>query len=123
MSGARGFTVVEALVAFAIMAVSMVVFYEAMGTSFRTLDRAADVDEAVLVAQSALDGIVAQRRLPDVQSGRSGAYNWSAQILPLSSATSGLLVLRTVRMRVQWPGGGRGVTLERALLVPAEAAR
>lgn len=119
MRGAQGFTVIEALVAFAIMAVSLTVLYESMGTSFRTLDRAADVDEAVLVAQSALDGIVAQRRVPEVLSGRNGVYDWAAEIAPLKRASTGLVVLRTLRLHVSWQGGGRGVMIERTLLVPA----
>ena len=119
MSGERGFTVIEALIAFAILAVSLAVLYEAMGTSFRTLDRAASVDEAVLVAQSAMDTIVAERRLPQVLSGRSGVYGWRAEVLPQSGASSDVLALRLLRLQVRWPGGGRGVTLERTLLIPA----
>jgi general secretion pathway protein I len=119
MSGERGFTVIEALIAFAILAVSLAVLYEAMGTSFRTLDRAASVDEAVLVAQSAMDTIVAERRLPQVLSGRSGVYGWRAEVLPQNGASSDVMALRLLRLQVRWAGGGRGVTLERTLLIPA----
>jgi general secretion pathway protein I len=116
----RGFTVVEALVAFAILAVSLSVLYEAMGTSFRTLDRAARVDQAVLVAQSAIDAIVAERRLPEVMSGRSGVYDWRAEVVPGESG--GAVALWTLRVSVRWAGAGRGVMIERALLVPSGGA-
>jgi general secretion pathway protein I len=119
MSGQRGFTLIEALIAFAILAVTLVAIYQAMGTSFRTLDRAAGVDEAVLVAQSVLDRIVAERRVPRLLSGEVGRYRWSAEVLP-GAARGEKLTLRPMRLRVQWQGGGQGVAIERLLLVPVE---
>jgi general secretion pathway protein I len=120
MTAQRGFTLVEAVIAVAILAVSLVALYEAMGTGFRTLDRAAAVEEAVLVAQSALDGTVALGQLPEARRGTAGIYAWRLDVGPEPEAASGALHQRAIRVTVEWPGGGRGVSIERLLLLPTE---
>ena len=127
MSDQRGFTLVETLVAFAILAVVLVSFYEAMGTGFRSFDAAARVEEAVLIAQSQLDRVVALRRLPEqVQGDVEGTpYRWHGEILGAKDEsnqppqTSPLRAV-TLRLAVNWqgPAGARGVSIDRLLLVP-----
>ena len=70
MSREEGFTLVEALVAFAILAVVLISLYEAMGTGLRSFGAAAKVEEAVLIAQSQLDRIVALNHLPQQREGK-----------------------------------------------------
>lgn len=114
----RGFTLIETLIALAILAVTLVAFYEAMATGFRTFDMAADVEEAVLIAQSQLDRVVALRRIPGQAQGSAGAYRWRIDVQPAASSEA-VLQLRTLRMSVLW-SGGRGVSIERLVLVPSE---
>ena len=118
MTAERGFTLIEALIGFAILAVTLVAFYEAMGTSFRTFARAAEVEEAVLVAQSELDRIVATRRVPAEQRGTTGRYAWQLDVLATARGTTGLMRLQPLKLTVTWPSAGRGVVLERSMLVP-----
>ncbi|MCE9521369.1 MAG: prepilin-type N-terminal cleavage/methylation domain-containing protein [Alphaproteobacteria bacterium] len=129
MTGERGFTLVETLVAFAILAVVLVALYDAMGTSFRTFHAAAEVNEAVLIAQSQLDRIVALKRLPDETQGKVDGtpFQWRLDIRPQSEAqekqqANSPLSAVTVRLDVTWPGRARAqsVSLERLLLVPRQ---
>jgi general secretion pathway protein I len=116
MSGQRGFTIVESLVALAVLAITVVALYEAIGTGFRTFDRAAKIEEAVLLAQSQLDRIVALRRLPDVRQGTvdGSGFDWRLSIVPAGSAR-----LATVRVTVTWPERAQGVSIERLMLLEA----
>ena len=65
MKNERGFTLVEALIAFAILAVVLVALYESMGTSLSGLARAGRFDEAVLIAESRLAELDAMTTLPE----------------------------------------------------------
>ncbi|MFM9862880.1 MAG: prepilin-type N-terminal cleavage/methylation domain-containing protein [Micropepsaceae bacterium] len=117
MTGQRGFTIIESLVALAVLAITVVALYEAIGTGFRTFDRAAEVEEAVLIAQSELDRIVALRRLPDVLQGtvEDTSFRWRLDVA--SGAKAQQLV--SLKLTVTWPGRSGGVTIERLLLLEA----
>ena len=115
MSGQRGFTIMESLVALAVLAITVVALYEAIGTGFRTFDRAAEVEEAVLVAQSELDRIVVQRRVPNVRQGNVEGTRFRWQ-LSVSSTNSRLA---RMRLNVTWPGRATGIAIERLVLMDA----
>jgi type II secretion system protein I len=123
MSGERGFTLIEALIAFAILAVVVVALYEAMGTGLRGFDRAAESDEALLIAQSEFDRIAATKTMP--AEGLGGAiegtgFRWRAVAVPAAKAEPehlrmSPLKLQTVRVVVSWRD--RQVAIEKTLLV------
>lgn len=116
MTGERGFTIMESLIALAVLAIMLVALYEAIGTGFRTFDRAVEAEEAVLVAQSLLDGIVARRRLGEVREGQveGTQFTWRLDVAAKAQ-------LATLRLTVTWPGGGQGVAIERLLLLDGSA--
>ncbi|MEQ1867260.1 MAG: type II secretion system protein [Alphaproteobacteria bacterium] len=116
MSGQRGFTIIESLVALAVLAITVVALYEAIGTSFRTFDRAAKIEEAVLIAQSQLDRVVALRRLPDVRQGTvdDTAFAWQLSVVSAANAR-----LATLRLTVTWPDRAEGIAIERLVLLEA----
>ena len=119
-----GFTLIEALVAFAIMAVVMVTLYQAAGTGLKAFDAAATTQEAVLVAQSQMDRIVALRRIPDVHQGTvaGSVFTWRLQVLPSPALPSSSQLGASpvlLRVTVAWntPRGGKSVQLERLVFV------
>lgn len=116
MSGERGFTIMESLVALAVLAVVVVALYEAIGTGFRTFDRATEAEEAVLVAQSQLDDIIAARRLPQMREGRVDGTRFAWRVDVVERAAQ----LVRLKLAVTWTGGGRGIAVERLLLLDAE---
>ena len=128
MSGERGFTLVETLIAFAILAVVLVALYEAIGTGFRSFDAAAQAEEAVLVAQSQLDRIVALKRLPEqVQGNIDGtSYQWRIEVVPNrepeTQAAASPLRGVMLRLAVSWPGiaRARSISIERLVFVPRQ---
>jgi prepilin-type N-terminal cleavage/methylation domain-containing protein len=119
MTGERGFTIMESLVALAVLAITVVALYEAIGTGFRTFGRAAEAEEAVLVAQSLLDGIVASRRVGEIRAGRVEGTRFAWRVDEVKRAAE----LVTLKLTVSWPGGGKGVAIERLLLVDEEVSR
>jgi general secretion pathway protein I len=129
MTGERGFTLIEALISFAILAVVLISLYDAIGTGFRSFAAAARVDEAVLIAQSELDRVVALKRMPEQLQGKieGTPYEWRVEILPSSeretpSAAASPLRPLMLRLAVSWPGiaRSRSVAIERLVFVPRQ---
>lgn len=93
--GARGFALVEVLVAALILAMMLGVYFQSASQSLRAERMIADRREAVLLARSALDAasaIGADREV--AQGGSSGRFRWQATVRP-------------------WTGDSGGVTMER----------
>lgn len=126
MTREHGFTLVEALVAFAILAVVLVALYEAMGTSLSGFNRAAEADEALLVAQSEFDRLTAMKTLPAVLQGavEGTPFRWRATVVPDAQREPehlrvSPLRLTTLRLVVAWRGGNgdRQIAVEKTVLV------
>lgn len=126
MKERNGFTLVEALVAFSILAVSAVAIYSAVGTSVVGLARSGRVDEATLIAQSQLAQWVAARALPAAGQGQveGTPYRWRLDLVPDGAPEppdTALAPLRAQRIRLslEWDENSRrrAVVLEHILLV------
>lgn len=102
MSQQSGFSLVEVLVAFAILALTMTALYQTAGTGIRAYDASARTEQAVLLAQSQMDRIVALRRLPEQREGAipGAPYRWSIEELPVAAGAS-LTAPKYVRVRVR----------------------
>jgi general secretion pathway protein I len=81
---ARGFTLLEVLLAFVIFALSFATVLEIMGASVRSTTRARDYTEAALLAQSVMDMVGMQIPLAEGASGGEahGGYRWELVISP-----------------------------------------
>lgn len=79
---ARGFSLLEALVAMAIAALAFAALYRTVGQSSKVV---VDVDarvEASLLARSVLASATFAEDLAQLSSGREGPWHWSLQLLP-----------------------------------------
>jgi len=103
-----GYTIIEALVAFAILAVVLTLLYESGGISFRLAGRATQLDEAVLLGQSKLAELNANPDpLPAEMDGTfaDSAVRWrmeASDITPSPSTDRGLK-LQDVHLVLRWP--------------------
>lgn len=116
----RGLTLLELLVAFAIMALSLGMLYRAMGGSARTAGDVERYQSAVLLAESvmALRDTVPEKGWR--QSGESLGYRWQVSSTPFGTGLSGPNVppLHEVVILVTWFDGERDRNFELATLRP-----
>lgn len=125
--GQSGFSLLELLVAFAIMALSIGLLYRVAGGSASNTTDAIRNQEAVWLAES----LLASRHsvLADGwnEEGQSHALHWQVRSTPPQStpllqpgSTSGLQMVRlhTVHLTIAWEGGNRPGKLELTTLLP-----
>lgn len=126
MRGEQGFTLVEALIAFAILAVTLVALYGVFGTSAAALSRSTRLEQAALLAQSKLDELDAVRVVPSVLEGpfEGTGYSWRVELLPEQVAEPPELAISPLRaqrlkLTVAWPENGkrREIAVEKIILI------
>ena len=121
-------TLLELLVALAIMAISVTLIYRAVAGSAKGVAQVELSQGAALLADSLLDayGMVDPNGLQ--ASGQDGPYAWQVSAAPYSQTglPENAVVLYLVRISIEW-GGGRSWVLDtlrpRRPLQPGEAAR
>lgn len=113
---ARGFTLIEVVIALAAFALCAAAIYEALAGAMRRSAQARDRELAGLIAQSVLD---AQRVQPfpwrSARSGRSAGFDWHLTLAPHEAPVAEDSAWRAyvLSIRVQRSGStGRAVTLE-----------
>ncbi len=104
-----GFSLLEVLAAFAILALSLPLLYRAAAGDLETLSAAGERSEAAVLARSLLEEAVAGHPLTELRSsGRTGRYRWEVEIVPFAAATDqGSFRVHRVVVRVHWERGGR----------------
>lgn len=132
--GARqsGLTLLEVLVAFSIMAMSMGLLYQAMGSNVRHTADMAEREKAALLAES----LLAMHELVPPQgvneSGQSAAYQWTLRSVPyptpLNAQNPAAAALHELQVSVRWgQDAPRELTLStlrpQRLLQPGERLR
>ena len=110
----RGFTLVEVLVALAILAIAVVALINLQLTSMKLSDRSQRTSEAAALARAKLAEIAGRESVPVGRSsgtaeGAGGmSYSWSATVAELDDAALAAVnvtAMRSVAVEVLWPDG------------------
>ena len=117
---ARGFTLLELLVALVIMAMSLAVLYRASGGSVRTVADIERREQALVLARSLLSMRDAVGEGGWSESGVSADFNWSVSTSPYLTDYNGLDIppLHEVTVAVTWGEGGAARSVQFATLLP-----
>ena len=136
----RGFTLLEMLVATAIMGIAVVGLMANLSASLRNAARLTDYDRAALLAHEKMDELLLDTRLPklgtlqgDFDPALTGnnAAGWTARIAPFEvppDAPPGSEILEQLELTVWWGSKDRPRTLvleayRRGMLPMAEASQ
>jgi general secretion pathway protein I len=99
----RGFTLLEVIVAFAILTLSLAAVYEVYAASARRSAHLADRTPAIALAESLLaEGTVAPLNASAERSGAVGAYRWTLRTTPVDPEVKSSLPVVSVKVDVSW---------------------
>jgi general secretion pathway protein I len=124
-NNAGGFTLIEVLVAFAILALTLAALFQVFSGGLRNVAAADRHLMATMLARSVLDDVGSE--IPIVSGERSGeieqGYRWTVRILPSTAIApvadaEWVLVPYEVQVEISW--NGRPVTVITTLRLAAE---
>ncbi len=120
MPAQRGFSLLELLVAFVIMAMSLAVLYRASGGTVMTALAVERQGQAAVLASSLLNSheVVPPEGLQI--SGRRAGFNWTlrSELYPGNPSEPGAVLLHQIWVRLSWNDAGRENSLELTTLRP-----
>ena len=117
VSGERGFSLIEVLVSFVLLSMSLAVILQIFSTNLRAVDSVGKQNRALILAESKLAGLGNEIPLaPGELSGESGAFNWQLKVSPFiddAGKDSGIIhELYEVAMTVNWERGAGSSGIE-----------
>ncbi len=116
----RGFSLLELLVAFAIMAMSLALLYRVAGGSSRHVTDAMQQQQAVWLAQSVLASHTSVTAGGWNEEGESAGFKWRVESTPYASGINAPLAiaLHEIRLSVSWTVGSRPGQIDLLTLLP-----
>jgi general secretion pathway protein I len=119
-SGQRGFSLLELLVAFVIMAFSLGMLYQVSGGTVRALGDTEQQQRAAILAQSVLNSREAVPEAGWNEAGESAGLSWRVSSAPFARPVTDSRAppLHQLSVVVGWNGRGGARTLELTTLVP-----
>lgn len=136
-----GFTLLEVLVATALMGIAVAGLLSALSTSLANAARVAEHDRAAALARRKMDELLAEKRLPmfmplegqfEPEAAGGGPAGWRAVVSPFegapAGAAQGTTVIQRIALEVWWTRGKQRQSVQvdayrMADLLPAEAAQ
>ncbi len=120
---AAGFSLLELVVALAIMSIALGVLYRAVGGGVRTVGELSDYSRAVVLGESLLQMRDAVPSEGWNESGQWEGFRWSVSSTPHEPATAAAVALHRVQVDVSWADGLRERSFSLASLRPQQATR
>ena len=119
----RGFTLLELLVAFAIMAMSLGLLYRAAGGSARNAGDTERHVHAVMLAESLLASYDAVPERGLSGQGESAGFSWQVRTQPFATQLKGpnIAPLHQLNVRVAWGDAGQSRQVELTTVLPQQA--
>jgi general secretion pathway protein I len=116
----HGFSLLELLVAFAIMAMSLGLIYKSMGTSARNVGDLASHQYASMLANTLLNTKDSVTDQGWNESGGHGPFTWQISSQPFQSSANaiGLFNLHEIQITISWPNGESPKQLTARTLLP-----
>lgn len=116
----RGFSLLELLVAFSIMALSLGLLYRVAGGSARNVSDAVQNQQAGWLAESLLASRSSVLENGWNEDGESAGFKWQVRSTPFNSGINILqaVPLHTIRVAVSWSAGSRPGQFEVVTLLP-----
>jgi general secretion pathway protein I len=101
-----GFTLLEVIVALAILGVGFALAIELLATGVRSAKASGDYTQAVLLARQKMAEIAATPSLEGLASAGEfgGGFRWASEVHPLPQEEDLAAQLYQVRVRIAWPG-------------------
>jgi len=118
-----GFTLLEVVVALAIMAIALGVLYRAVGGGVRTVGDLSAYSRAVAIGESVLQMHDAVAAGGWSESGQWEGFRWSVASAPYEPGSGAGVPLHRVQVDVAWSDGLRDRSLSLVSLRPQQAER
>jgi general secretion pathway protein I len=118
----RGFSLLEVLVAFSILSLSLATLFALFGSGVRSTAVARDYQQALVVAESRmayLQGVTAQQlKMESAQGETPDGYYWKSAVTPLEQEPPVVagFTLYQLEVQVSWQEGGHARQIDLATL-------
>ena len=122
-AGSAGFSLLELVVALAIMSIALGVLYRAVGGGVRTVGDLSAYSRAVSIGESVLQLRASVPAEGWSETGQWEGYRWSVASTPYEAAAGSAVALHRVRVNVVWSDGLRERSFSLASLRPQQEAR